>query len=144
MLTITALIPTLKLPFSTMGWSQLLELFKNSPNTFERINFIGGNLNITKSQSCHIADDTICLYVNCSYYVLFITNPAFLSCRMGRNLCNSNKILSILLYHIFLISVSTTSANEPDRLALLDLKSRVLKDPLGILSSWNDSAHFCD
>ncbi|XP_022934467.1 probable LRR receptor-like serine/threonine-protein kinase At3g47570 [Cucurbita moschata] len=55
-----------------------------------------------------------------------------------------NPILCILLYHTFLISLSSTSANEPDRLALLDFKSRVLNDPFDIMSSWNDSTHFCD
>ncbi|XP_038903468.1 LRR receptor-like serine/threonine-protein kinase EFR [Benincasa hispida] len=63
---------------------------------------------------------------------------------MRYNFCNSNTILCILLCHIFLISMSLASTNEPDRLALLDLKSRVLKDPLGIMSSWNDSTHYCD
>ncbi|CAK9323343.1 unnamed protein product [Citrullus colocynthis] len=34
--------------------------------------------------------------------------------------------------------------DESDRFALLDLKGRVLNDPLKITSSWNDSTHFCD
>ncbi|KAM3733586.1 hypothetical protein ACB098_11G147600 [Castanea mollissima] len=33
--------------------------------------------------------------------------------------------------------------NETDRLALLDLKAKIRKDPLGVMSSWNDSIHFC-
>ena len=35
-------------------------------------------------------------------------------------------------------------ANETDRLALLDFKNRMTKDPLQIMSSWNDSIHFCN
>jgi Leucine-rich repeat (LRR) protein len=36
------------------------------------------------------------------------------------------------------------AANETDRLALLDFKSRISEDPLQIMSSWNDSTHFCN
>ena len=35
-------------------------------------------------------------------------------------------------------------ANETDRMALLDFKNRINKDPLQIMSSWNDSTHFCN
>ncbi|KAL7185001.1 hypothetical protein ACSBR2_027026 [Camellia fascicularis] len=35
------------------------------------------------------------------------------------------------------------AGNETDRLALLDFKSKVTDDPLGILTSWNESIHFC-
>ncbi|XP_050241844.1 probable LRR receptor-like serine/threonine-protein kinase At3g47570 [Quercus robur] len=35
-------------------------------------------------------------------------------------------------------------ANETDRLALLDFKNRITQDPLQIMSSWNDSVHFCN
>ncbi|CAN0924035.1 Probable LRR receptor-like serine/threonine-protein kinase At3g47570 [Linum grandiflorum] len=34
-------------------------------------------------------------------------------------------------------------SNETDRLALLSFKSMISSDPLGALSSWNDSTHFC-
>ena len=37
-----------------------------------------------------------------------------------------------------------TFANETDRLALLDFKNRITQDPLQIMSSWNDSYHFCN
>ncbi|CAN1137310.1 LRR receptor-like serine/threonine-protein kinase EFR [Linum perenne] len=35
-------------------------------------------------------------------------------------------------------------SNETDRLALLEFRSRITGDPLGVLSSWNDSVHFCE
>lgn len=69
---------------------------------------------------------------------------------MGHNFCNSKKILCIFLYDIFLFSIVSalvnipTSGNEYDGLALLDLKSRVLNDPLKIMNSWNESMHFCN
>ncbi|KAF7830962.1 putative LRR receptor-like serine/threonine-protein kinase [Senna tora] len=42
-------------------------------------------------------------------------------------------------------SVSSASANETDRLALLEVKGSIEKDPHGVLSSWNwnNSIHFC-
>ncbi|XP_065625273.1 probable LRR receptor-like serine/threonine-protein kinase At3g47570 [Quercus suber] len=33
--------------------------------------------------------------------------------------------------------------NETDRLALLEFKAKITHDPFGVLSSWNDSIHFC-
>ena len=33
--------------------------------------------------------------------------------------------------------------NETDRLALLEFKAKITDDPLQVLSSWNDSIHFC-
>ncbi|XP_038905071.1 probable LRR receptor-like serine/threonine-protein kinase At3g47570 [Benincasa hispida] len=60
------------------------------------------------------------------------------------------KFLCSFLCYIFLMSMNSafrnapTFGNESDRLALLDLKRRVLNDPLKIISSWNDSMHFCD
>ncbi|XP_075637277.1 LRR receptor-like serine/threonine-protein kinase EFR isoform X2 [Castanea sativa] len=44
-----------------------------------------------------------------------------------------------------LISATVSAfANEADRLALLDFKNRITQDPLQIMSSWNDSVHFCN
>ncbi|KAM4078853.1 hypothetical protein ACB094_09G071800 [Castanea mollissima] len=44
-----------------------------------------------------------------------------------------------------LISATVSAfANEADRLALLDFKNRITQDPLQIMSSWNDSIHFCN
>ncbi|XP_065617873.1 probable LRR receptor-like serine/threonine-protein kinase At3g47570 isoform X5 [Quercus suber] len=39
---------------------------------------------------------------------------------------------------------SATPTNETDRLALLKFKESIDYDPYGILSSWNDSIHFCN
>jgi Leucine-rich repeat (LRR) protein len=33
--------------------------------------------------------------------------------------------------------------NETDRLALLEFKAKITHDPFGVMSSWNDSLHFC-
>lgn len=35
-------------------------------------------------------------------------------------------------------------ANETDRLALIQFKAAIDQDPLGALSSWNDSVHYCN
>ncbi|CAL5420314.1 unnamed protein product [Camellia sinensis] len=39
---------------------------------------------------------------------------------------------------------AATSGNESDHLALLAFKSHIIQDPLQIMSSWNDSLHFCN
>ncbi|XP_023528721.1 putative receptor-like protein kinase At3g47110 [Cucurbita pepo subsp. pepo] len=65
--------------------------------------------------------------------------------RMRHSRCDAHKFFYSFLCHIFLMSMSCWAfGNESDRLALLDLKSRVLNDPLKITSSWNDSMHFCE
>ncbi|KAM4070429.1 hypothetical protein ACB094_12G165100 [Castanea mollissima] len=56
---------------------------------------------------------------------------------------------AILLFSIWLLclqpTITTTApTNETDRLALLKFKESVTHDPYKILSSWNDSMHFCN
>ncbi|THG04164.1 probable LRR receptor-like serine/threonine-protein kinase At3g47570 [Camellia sinensis] len=41
------------------------------------------------------------------------------------------------------ISRSRLMGNETDRLSLLAIKAKIVDDPLHVLSSWNDSIHFC-
>ncbi|XP_030927716.1 putative receptor-like protein kinase At3g47110 [Quercus lobata] len=61
-------------------------------------------------------------------------------------------VLLIFFHAILLMSMSSclksktvpALANETDRLALLDFKNRITQDPLQIMSSWNDSVHFCN
>jgi Leucine-rich repeat (LRR) protein len=42
------------------------------------------------------------------------------------------------------LSSSLPIGNETDRLSLLAFKDQIEADPLGTLSSWNDSSHFCE
>ncbi|KAM3683685.1 hypothetical protein ACB094_12G165600 [Castanea mollissima] len=56
---------------------------------------------------------------------------------------------AILLFSIWLLclqpTITTTApTNETDRLALLKFKESVTHDPYKLLSSWNDSMHFCN
>ncbi|GLT46281.1 hypothetical protein SLA2020_400990 [Shorea laevis] len=60
-------------------------------------------------------------------------------------------ILNALIYmnHLLFAFQSLPTAalnptNENDRLALLAFKDRIVEDPLGILTSWNESSHFCN
>ncbi|KAL4597954.1 hypothetical protein ACB092_11G025600 [Castanea dentata] len=72
-----------------------------------------------------------------------LLNPNFpaLSC--------STFLRIILLFSVTLLCLkpatsSATPTNETDRLALLKFKESIYYDPYGILSSWNDSFHFCN
>ena len=50
----------------------------------------------------------------------------------------------ILLWWCGLLVTSVVGGNnETDRLALLDFKAKITLDPFGVISSWNDSIHFC-
>ncbi|XP_031250789.1 LRR receptor-like serine/threonine-protein kinase EFR [Pistacia vera] len=50
---------------------------------------------------------------------------------------------SLLSYGSVAFASSVFKGNETDRLALLEFKAKVTHDPLQVLSSWNDSNHFC-
>ncbi|XP_028962260.1 putative receptor-like protein kinase At3g47110 [Malus domestica] len=57
-----------------------------------------------------------------------------------------NIIWSILMQLFLLMSTSSSlhlGGNETDRQSLLVFKAKIVNDPLGILSSWNESLHFC-
>ena len=50
----------------------------------------------------------------------------------------------ILLWWCGLLVTSVIAGdNETDQLALLEFKAKITHDPFGILTSWNDSIHFC-
>ncbi|CAL5363822.1 unnamed protein product [Camellia sinensis] len=53
--------------------------------------------------------------------------------------------LSIILNSGFtaITSSSGLMGNQTDRLSLLAIKAKIVEDPLHVLSSWNDSIHFC-
>ncbi|XP_048421883.1 putative receptor-like protein kinase At3g47110 [Pyrus x bretschneideri] len=41
------------------------------------------------------------------------------------------------------LSLALTGSNETDKLALLKFKARITTDPFGVMSSWNETIHFC-
>jgi Leucine-rich repeat (LRR) protein len=50
----------------------------------------------------------------------------------------------ILFWWCGLLVTSVVSGNnETDRLALLEFKAKITLDPFGVMTSWNDSIHFC-
>jgi Leucine-rich repeat (LRR) protein len=49
----------------------------------------------------------------------------------------------ILLWCGLLVTSIVGGNNETDRLALLQFKAKITHDPFGVMSSWNDSIHFC-
>ncbi|XP_009345713.2 putative receptor-like protein kinase At3g47110 [Pyrus x bretschneideri] len=61
----------------------------------------------------------------------------------------SGIIISIcsIIMQLFLLMITSSSlrlgGNETDRQSLLAFKAEIVNDPLGILSSWNESLHFC-
>ncbi|KDP34542.1 hypothetical protein JCGZ_11092 [Jatropha curcas] len=62
--------------------------------------------------------------------------------------CTNLCILNLAIFHFLCFSSPTYALknknnNETDRLALLEFKSKITNDPLGVMSSWNNSFHFC-
>ncbi|PIA60096.1 hypothetical protein AQUCO_00400764v1 [Aquilegia coerulea] len=47
-------------------------------------------------------------------------------------------------YLLLRLSTANTLGNETDRLALLAMRSLITQDPLKVMTSWNDSHHFCE
>ncbi|XP_021830543.1 LRR receptor-like serine/threonine-protein kinase EFR [Prunus avium] len=63
-----------------------------------------------------------------------------------------NKLISVLFFsynfciHVLILHSCLAlrrSENETDKLALLEIKSRITDDPFGVLTSWNETNHFC-
>ncbi|XP_059639412.1 probable LRR receptor-like serine/threonine-protein kinase At3g47570 [Cornus florida] len=59
-------------------------------------------------------------------------------------------LVFITLLHIIMSTLPNATAstitidkNETDHLALLAIKSKIIHDPQGVVSSWNESLHFC-
>ncbi|KAL7253376.1 hypothetical protein ACSBR1_007831 [Camellia fascicularis] len=58
-------------------------------------------------------------------------------------------VVAMTLVHVGTLPAATTASstfvgNETDRFALLAFKSKILQDPHGVVSSWNNSLHFCE
>ncbi|KAK4592290.1 hypothetical protein RGQ29_016713 [Quercus rubra] len=68
----------------------------------------------------------------CSHLILAPPSSSF----------SMHKFILLCCFGFFFTSVLGKN-NETDRLALLDFKAKISKDPLGVMSSWNDSIHFC-
>ncbi|KAM5550985.1 putative LRR receptor-like serine/threonine-protein kinase [Rosa sericea] len=62
--------------------------------------------------------------------------------------CMGVRIWSVFmqLFPLMIITLASSNlrGNEVERLSLLAFKSEIVSDPLGILSSWNDSSNLCD
>ncbi|KAK9061026.1 hypothetical protein SSX86_018206 [Deinandra increscens subsp. villosa] len=64
--------------------------------------------------------------------------------RMTCLACSSHIAIVMLFFTISNISYSYGGNNDTDYQALLKFKSMITKDPYGVLTSWNESFHFCD
>ncbi|XP_059658312.1 putative receptor-like protein kinase At3g47110 [Cornus florida] len=70
---------------------------------------------------------------------------------MARLLSSSSTLFFVLFHMGFIVLASNVKAstafgftNKTDRQALLAIKDQILEDPYRVLSSWNDSVHFCN
>ncbi|XP_055962417.1 probable LRR receptor-like serine/threonine-protein kinase At3g47570 isoform X1 [Mercurialis annua] len=54
-------------------------------------------------------------------------------------------LIVITIIHLFLIfTLIHAATNGTDGLALLEFKAKITDDPLGVMTSWNSSHHFCE
>ncbi|KAK2632958.1 hypothetical protein EUGRSUZ_L00821, partial [Eucalyptus grandis] len=54
-----------------------------------------------------------------------------------------NSMLPVIIYLFYPCHSHDAGGNETDQLALLEFKAHII-DPYGVLSSWNDTNHFCE
>lgn len=54
-------------------------------------------------------------------------------------------VILVLFFHLSIPKCASAAIlkNATDKFALLDFKSKITEDPLGVLNSWNDSLHLC-
>ncbi|KDP34811.1 hypothetical protein JCGZ_11173 [Jatropha curcas] len=63
---------------------------------------------------------------------------------MALKFCSLYHIPALLCWCLCFFNSITCFQNETDRLALISFKLAIQQDPFQILSSWNNSLHFCD
>ncbi|KAL5699414.1 non-specific serine/threonine protein kinase [Ranunculus cassubicifolius] len=79
--------------------------------------------------------------------ILLITTCSFPSRSDHSNIIHQLLAMDMSYYWLFCICIlliTASSDNDSDRAALLAIKSHIKSDPLGALSSWNDSLHHCE